>query len=65
MKYLLAAFYVTPCVLAAREINSIWAMVSIKKALVSFLISFLSLYAIPAFPLCKNGLLLSFSGKTT
>ncbi len=47
------------------EINSIRARVSIKKALVSFMLSFLSLYVIPAFPLCKNGLMLSFSGEAT
>jgi hypothetical protein len=38
---------------------------SIKMASVSFIVSFPPLYVILAFPLCKNGLLLSFSGETT
>jgi len=45
---------------SARAIRSI--MVSIKKALVSLMVSFVSLYVIQAFSLCKNGLMLSFSG---
>jgi hypothetical protein len=49
----------------AREISSIKARVSIKKPLVSLMVSFISLYVIQAFPLCKNALLLSFSGEST
>jgi len=38
---------------------------SIKKALVSFMDSFISLYVIQAFHLCKNAFLQYFSGETT
>ncbi len=49
--------------LEARAIRSIRG--NTKKALVSLMGSSISLYVILAFPLCKNALLLSFSGETT
>jgi hypothetical protein len=36
-----------------------------KEDFVCSMVSFISLYVIRAFHLCKNGLLLSFSGETT
>jgi hypothetical protein len=46
--------------------RAIWSlMVSTKKALVGLMVSFLSLYVIQAFHLCKNALMLSFSGEST
>lgn len=49
--------------LAAMAIRS--STGGIMKALVSFMVSFISLYVIRTFFLCKNASMQSFSGETT